>query len=56
MNKLWTLTGNPCVSIPGLTTAEGMPLGVTIVTRFGRDKDALAIGAQLQHLIESHVA
>jgi Asp-tRNA(Asn)/Glu-tRNA(Gln) amidotransferase A subunit family amidase len=51
MNRLWTLTGNPCVNVPGLVDPAGMPLGVTIVTRFGRDRDALAIGAHLQALI-----
>lgn len=48
LNKLWTLTGNPCVNVPGLATASGLPLGVSIVTRFGRDSDALAIGALLE--------
>ncbi|NDV85566.1 amidase [Aurantimonas aggregata] len=48
LNKLWTLTGNPCVSVPGLTTTAGLPLGISIVTRFGRDAEALAIGALLE--------
>ncbi|BDA85612.1 amidase [Aureimonas sp. SA4125] len=51
MNRLWTLTGNPCVNVPGLVTTAGMPLGLTIVTRFGRDRDALAIGAHLEELL-----
>ncbi|GGD20873.1 amidase [Aureimonas glaciei] len=53
MNRLWTLTGNPCVNVPGLTTAAGMPLGVTIVTRFGRDREALAIAAHLEALLDN---
>ncbi|UIJ73042.1 amidase [Aurantimonas sp. HBX-1] len=48
LNKLWTLTGNPAVSVPGLATAGGLPLGISIVTRFGRDAEALAIGALLE--------
>jgi Asp-tRNA(Asn)/Glu-tRNA(Gln) amidotransferase A subunit family amidase len=48
LNKLWTLTGNPTVSVPGLATAGGLPLGISIVARFGRDAEALAIGALLE--------
>lgn len=46
-NKLWTITGNPCVNVPGLHAANGLPVGLTIVTRFGRDARALAIAAML---------
>ncbi|HEX2019517.1 MAG TPA: amidase [Aurantimonas sp.] len=48
LNKLWTLTGNPCVSVPGLATAAGLPLGMSVVARFGRDTEALALGALLE--------
>ena len=48
MNKLWTLTGNPVVNVPGLKTDSGLPLGLSIVTRFGRDAEALAIAALLE--------
>ncbi len=41
-NKLWTLLGNPCVNVPGLADATGLPLGIQVVGRFGRDRDALA--------------
>ena len=40
-NWLWTLMGTPCVNVPGLADATGMPLGVQIVGRFGRDRAAL---------------
>jgi len=40
-NRLWTLMGTPCVNVPGLTDAGGLPLGVQIVGRFGRDRNAL---------------
>jgi Asp-tRNA(Asn)/Glu-tRNA(Gln) amidotransferase A subunit family amidase len=39
-NRLWTLMGTPCVNVPGLTD-NGLPLGVQIVGRFGRDRSAL---------------
>ena len=48
VNKLWTLCGNPCVSVPGLKGANGMPLGVQIIARFGRDSLALAAAAWLE--------
>jgi Asp-tRNA(Asn)/Glu-tRNA(Gln) amidotransferase A subunit family amidase len=40
-NRLWTLMGTPCVNAPGLTDDDGLPLGVQIVGRFGRDRAAL---------------
>lgn len=48
LNKLWTLTGNPCVNVPGLATPEGLPLGLTIVTRFGRDRTTLSVAKLLE--------
>ena len=44
-NRLWTLMGTPCVNVPGLKDTSGLPLGVQIVGRFGRDHQAL-MGAQ----------
>jgi len=41
-NRLWTLLGTPCVNVPGMTGAGGLPLGLQIVGRFARDKLALA--------------
>jgi Asp-tRNA(Asn)/Glu-tRNA(Gln) amidotransferase A subunit family amidase len=39
-NRLWTLMGVPCVNLPGFYE-DGLPLGVQIVGRFGRDRAAL---------------
>jgi Asp-tRNA(Asn)/Glu-tRNA(Gln) amidotransferase A subunit family amidase len=39
-NRLWTLMGTPCVNVPGLSE-DGLPLGIQIVGRFGRDRAAL---------------
>ncbi len=50
-NRLWTLLGTPCVNVPGLTDATGLPLGVQIVARFGRDRFALASAAFLEHAL-----
>jgi Asp-tRNA(Asn)/Glu-tRNA(Gln) amidotransferase A subunit family amidase len=40
-NRLWTLMGAPCVNVAGLSDDNGLPLGVQIVGRFGRDRAAL---------------
>lgn len=40
-NRLWTLMGTPCVNVPGMADASGLPLGMQIVGRFGRDRLAL---------------
>ncbi len=40
-NRLWTLMGAPCVNVAGLNDSDGLPLGVQIVGRFGRDRAAL---------------
>jgi len=42
-NRLWTLMGVPCVTIPGLTNAARLPIGVQVIAPFGRDARALAI-------------
>ena len=40
-NRLWTLLGAPAVNVPGCRNTEGLPLGVQVVGRFGRDHAAL---------------
>jgi Asp-tRNA(Asn)/Glu-tRNA(Gln) amidotransferase A subunit family amidase len=39
-NRVWTLMGTPCVNVAGLSE-NGLPLGVQIVGRFGRDRSTL---------------
>ena len=34
---IWTLLGMPAVTLPLLTGADGMPIGVQLVGRFGDD-------------------
>jgi Asp-tRNA(Asn)/Glu-tRNA(Gln) amidotransferase A subunit family amidase len=50
-NRLWTLMGTPCVNVPGINDASGMPLGVQIVGRFGRDHEALLAARFLEEAI-----
>jgi Asp-tRNA(Asn)/Glu-tRNA(Gln) amidotransferase A subunit family amidase len=41
-NRLWTLMGVPCVSIPAYVADGGLPVGVQVIARFGEDAGALA--------------
>lgn len=50
-NRLWTLTGGPCLNITGLTGATGLPIGVQLVGRFGRDRELMQIGRFLERAI-----
>jgi Asp-tRNA(Asn)/Glu-tRNA(Gln) amidotransferase A subunit family amidase len=50
-NKLWTLTGNPCINVPGLVNSDRMPLGLQLVARFGNDDVVLAAGSALERII-----
>jgi Asp-tRNA(Asn)/Glu-tRNA(Gln) amidotransferase A subunit family amidase len=50
-NRLWTLMGTPCVNVPGLYDASGLPLGLQIVGRFGRDREALQAALFLENAI-----
>jgi Asp-tRNA(Asn)/Glu-tRNA(Gln) amidotransferase A subunit family amidase len=40
-NRLWTLMGTPCVSVPGLVDHSGLPLGLQVIGRFGSDRTTL---------------
>ncbi|WP_062112457.1 amidase [Aureimonas sp. AU40] len=47
-NRLWTLAGTPCVNVPAGLTSNGLPLGLSVVARFGQDARALAGAALLE--------
>jgi Asp-tRNA(Asn)/Glu-tRNA(Gln) amidotransferase A subunit family amidase len=50
-NRLWSLLGTPCVNVPGMTGRDGLPLGLQIVARFGRDRFALLAAAFLEQAL-----
>jgi Asp-tRNA(Asn)/Glu-tRNA(Gln) amidotransferase A subunit family amidase len=50
-NRLWTLMGTPCINVPGLADAQGMPLGIQIVGRFARDRSMLAAALFVERAI-----
>ncbi|KQT88742.1 amidase [Methylobacterium sp. Leaf466] len=45
-NRLWTLMGVPCVTVP--VPGPGLPLGVQVIARFGDDGRALAAAAMIE--------
>ncbi|CAA0094429.1 Glutamyl-tRNA(Gln) amidotransferase subunit A [Starkeya nomas] len=53
-NRLWTLSGAPCVNVVGLTGATGLPIGVQVVGRFGRDRQALEVAQFLERAIAAN--
>ena len=40
--RVWTLLGTPAISLPGMSGADGMPVGVQLVASRGRDAELLA--------------
>jgi Asp-tRNA(Asn)/Glu-tRNA(Gln) amidotransferase A subunit family amidase len=49
--RLWTLLGLPTVSVPGLTGATGLPIGVQLVGRRGADAELLTCAAWLADVL-----
>ena len=54
-NRLWTLMGAPCINVAGLNDSDGLPLGIQIVGRFGRDHAALAAALFIERAIAKKV-
>jgi Asp-tRNA(Asn)/Glu-tRNA(Gln) amidotransferase A subunit family amidase len=50
-NRLWTLMGTPCVNVPGLADAHGLPLGVQVIGRFGSDRATLEAALFVEALV-----
>jgi Asp-tRNA(Asn)/Glu-tRNA(Gln) amidotransferase A subunit family amidase len=46
-NAIWTLVHAPCVTVPLMTAASGLPVGVQIVGRPGEDGKTLAVAQWL---------
>ena len=45
---LYNMTGQPAISLPLATDAEGLPLGMQLVARFGAEDVLLRLSAQLE--------
>ena len=50
-NRVWTMLGTPCVSVPGLTGRNGMPIGIQVIAPFSRDSLALAAATFAQTVL-----
>jgi Asp-tRNA(Asn)/Glu-tRNA(Gln) amidotransferase A subunit family amidase len=46
-NRLWTLLGLPCISVPGAWGTHGAPMGLQLIGRWGDDARLLALAHQL---------
>jgi Asp-tRNA(Asn)/Glu-tRNA(Gln) amidotransferase A subunit family amidase len=50
-NRLWTLLGWPCVSVPGLAGEQGAPVGMQLIGRFGEDAQVLEAARVMERLL-----
>jgi Asp-tRNA(Asn)/Glu-tRNA(Gln) amidotransferase A subunit family amidase len=48
-NRLWTLMGVPCVTVPATISEGGLPVGVQVIARFGDDAGALEAARFVEH-------
>ena len=55
-NRLWTLLGVPCVNVPAITAAGGLPVGVQVIAPFGHDAEALRAAGFLEQALASSKA
>jgi Asp-tRNA(Asn)/Glu-tRNA(Gln) amidotransferase A subunit family amidase len=45
----WNVTGHPGVALPcGLGPSSGLPTGIQLIARRGREADAVQVGIELQ--------
>jgi Asp-tRNA(Asn)/Glu-tRNA(Gln) amidotransferase A subunit family amidase len=49
--RQWTLLGVPSVAVPGLTGAQGLPLGIQTIARRGEDARALGAAAGIMQVL-----
>jgi Asp-tRNA(Asn)/Glu-tRNA(Gln) amidotransferase A subunit family amidase len=47
MNRAWTALGMPLLAVPGALGPAGLPIGVQLVGRPGRDLDLLDVGRRV---------
>jgi amidase len=50
-NRMWTLLGVPCISLPGLTGPKGLPIGIQVVGPYLSDPRTLRAAAWVESLL-----
>ena len=50
-NRLWTLLGTPCLTVPLMRGPRGLPVSFQLVGRFGGDARVIAVARALERLI-----
>jgi Asp-tRNA(Asn)/Glu-tRNA(Gln) amidotransferase A subunit family amidase len=50
-NRLWTLLGVPCVSVPGAVGDHGAPIGLQLIAPRGGDARLLAVALRLEQAL-----
>jgi Asp-tRNA(Asn)/Glu-tRNA(Gln) amidotransferase A subunit family amidase len=50
-NRLWTLLGTPCLTVPLMRGPRGLPVSFQLVGRFGDDAKVIAVARALERLI-----
>lgn len=55
-NKVWTLLGTPCVSVPGLAGFDGCPMGVQIIAAPWQDQRCLTAAGLVETAILSSLS
>jgi len=50
-NRLWTLLGVPCATVPVARGPRGLPTGVQVITGFGRDEQTIAVAKAIENLV-----
>jgi Asp-tRNA(Asn)/Glu-tRNA(Gln) amidotransferase A subunit family amidase len=49
-NRLWTLLGTPCLTIPVSRGARNLPVGIQVIGAFGSDENVIAVAKGLEKL------
>ena len=55
-NRLWTLLGVPCISVPGLVGHTGAPIGLQLIASHSCDARLLAVAKRLEQALGAHHA
>ncbi|MCB8882589.1 amidase [Acidisoma cellulosilytica] len=55
LNHMWTLLHAPCINVPGLKSAAGLPLGITVTGSRYADRQLLAVASAIDQAIAAAI-